>query len=145
MRIANIIVSTMLLLLSLVFYLQTSDFPASLNAKDVGPAYYPQLIMALLAAFCILLIIQSIKKGGNGSPGTIAIPRNALWGILIAVTYAVLMPIAGYYLTTVLALLASMYVMGIKKVVPLVGTIVVFIAMVYLIFFNLLGLVPPSL
>ena len=145
MRIANIIVSVILLLLSLVFYMQTRDFPPALSAKDVGPAYYPQLIMLLLAAFCILLVVQSVKKNGDGSKGTIAIPRTALWGILIAVAYAVLMPLIGYYLVTALALLSGMYIMGIKKPVPLIGVTLVFIVFVYFIFFNWLGLVPPSL
>lgn len=60
--IGEIILSIMMIMLALIFYGMSSDFPANINPVDVGAAAFPRLMAAITIILALALITRCILK-----------------------------------------------------------------------------------
>lgn len=94
------------LALSLGLLLLTRGLPESAMVP-VGPAFYPRIVLVLMAGLSLLLVVLDVRAGRGGRPAGArpAVPPNYR---LVVVTftafivYVVLLPLVGYRIATFL-------------------------------------------
>lgn len=142
MKKANLITCSVLLLVSLAAYWETRSFPPAFNPKDVGAAYYPNVLISMIVVLSILLIFNTLRNVENGS---LKFSSFAFYGIVTACVYVLIAPLIGYLVATALVFPVSMYLLGIRSIKTFVVSTVGFLIAAYLVFFQVFGIVPPSL
>jgi len=116
-RKSNLVGAAVFLLLGLVTFAQTSGLDESADGSDPGAAGYPRLIAAIMIVLAVMLALQH----DNGEPpprGRDALRVASTVGMLILYTLA-LEPL-GYIPSTVLLLVGTMMLMGIRSILLLV-------------------------
>ncbi|MHB8909143.1 MAG: tripartite tricarboxylate transporter TctB family protein [Syntrophales bacterium] len=106
----NIMVPSCLIVLSLVFWILTLDFPQDVAGAAVIPRLYIFLILVLSG-----LILMQIFRGREKSP-----PRLERKGFLFLtmvglIVYFLVMPLLGYFLSTFLFLVVMMHMLAYKR------------------------------
>ncbi|PLW97116.1 MAG: hypothetical protein C0591_07535 [Marinilabiliales bacterium] len=126
--------------ISLFFYYQTSLFliPDSLNITS--PSLIPRIWIVILLLLSVLLFINSKKKKDVRKHHS---PRYVLIIIVLMIGYLFAMQWVGYYLTTPIFILASMYLLKYRKVPFMLINAFGFVIFSYLIFNKLLHIDLP--
>jgi putative tricarboxylic transport membrane protein len=109
------IASGLLLLLSAAVFVISADFPR--GPGETSPAFFPRLIVSLIALFALVQLVQSIQFDVEeaheitlSNVGTVAIAAGLVIG------YIVVMPFLGFLLSTIAFLVVSMHFSGVDRV-----------------------------
>lgn len=116
-RRANLIGAAVFLLLGVVTFAQMAGLNESADGSDPGAAGYPRLLAAIMIVLAVLLALQN----DNGEPP--ARGRDALrvaGTVAVLVAYTVALEPLGYIASTVIMLVATMLLMGIRSILPLI-------------------------
>ncbi|HEU4963376.1 MAG TPA: tripartite tricarboxylate transporter TctB family protein [Bacilli bacterium] len=134
----------------------TRSFP-NLGGTDIGPGFFPNLIAWLMLLLAVLLIFSSLRQEavpaeeGDGAEESASETKTQtsarflpLFGVAATVLYVVLIALAGFYVATPIFLLALMWTLRFRKLVPLVVTIALITVFIYLVFEVMLKVPMPS-
>jgi putative tricarboxylic transport membrane protein len=148
----DFIAGLLLAAFSLVLYILSYDFTGykiMSQARDVGPTFLPRLLLILLAIQSVFLIIQSYRKlrndlpeGESGKVHLFHFKPFLLFVIFLAYVYMAV--VLGYLTSTFLFLLASFFLLGLRKLWMLMVIPPATTALVYLLFEKLLGIWLPG-
>jgi len=103
--IGNLMLPLIILALGGICYVQTLDFP---TGEDVGPAVIPYLWIGFASFFSVSLIVQAALRKGKADPK----PGKIGFVILFIgwiVVYLVAIEPVGYFVSSFLFLIGSMY------------------------------------
>ena len=146
MGIIEIIIGVCLMILSVVFYGITFQFPEQTLA--FSPKIFPRFVSTCLFIISAILVIQGIMAFRKRSPDeqtklTIdkAFLTRLLFGILIGYTYTQLLPIAGYVVATPPFIAGIMLVFNEKRMIR-IGACAIITTSVLYIFFRIIFKVP---
>ena len=136
----NLVSAILLLIFELWAYIQTLGFKQPKSAKYVKPATFPQVMLAGMAIFTVILLIQSLLKVFRGmdrhDPDNAPAPslnpvKNrgvaaALFVIVLCIVYSMLFQSLGYVLVSALVCAVIMVLIGKRdaKTVALVSVLV---------------------
>ena len=126
MKLANIILSFIMLALSVYVFYVSRQFPEVLDMVP-GPGIWPRVLSVCLFGVSLFLLVTTILSGkkaesnqSNGQKGehTFLAKRTLRVYIMmgIALVYLVLMMLAGFIISTALFIIAIMLFMGEKKI-----------------------------
>ena len=125
---------------SVFFYYQTTLFLIPETVDITNPALIPRIWIIILLLLSVLLFIESKNKSiqkASRSPKTVLIIITLLVGYLVAMQWA------GYYFTTPVFILATMYLLKYRKVAMMGINAFGFVLFSYLIFNRLLHIELP--
>ncbi len=135
----EIIIGVFLMVLSLVFYLLTYQFPHQTLA--FSPRIFPRFVSACLFLIsCVLLIqgITAVRQRTEEKRFTPIIDRAFLMrlfvGILIGYAYTRLLSLAGYLVATPPFIAGIMLVFNEKRWLKIVATSVITTGLLYILF-----------
>ena len=135
MKHADIIGSILLLAFCAAAWAGTKDFTES-------AALLPRITIGLIA---LLSVVQLIRVMMRPSEKTVSFKmRKILTLLALTFAYAILMPIIGFYVATILYIGGSMYIYGVRKKAVLLGVPVGFCIFAALCFVKFLSLRLPK-
>ena len=135
MKTADIGASVILLILCAFGYIESGNFTEQ-------AAFLPRITFGLIAFLAVLQLIKVFVKTNDKF---VSFEWNRVITILLlTVGYVVLIPILGYWISTVLFIAATMYGFGVKNKIALAAVSLGFAAFVYLVFVQVLSLNPPA-
>ncbi len=135
----RVMVIGLFLLISVVFYLQSSIFPVS---GEVGPAVVPRLWIFVLVPLCLLLLFKTFREKEKVEKGG---PRIDIVYTFIGflIIYLIAMNYIGYFLSTFLFMVLGMIYLGYKNKKVMLITASTWIVFSYLIFYKVLFIPLP--
>ena len=150
----DIIFSVMLIIGAIYLYIfigGASGSTAGLeNLTDLGAAFWPRVILALLIILSVVNLIQAIKKmkaEGKGVADGIDVAgffkSKLLVGMVMVCIAAFIMPIIGFLPTCLIFLIAYGLLLGDKKYVRLVVVALLITIVIYIIFQGALDIFLP--
>lgn len=137
------IASVLLLLLTGVVFFLTADFPSGYGATS--PAFFPRLIVSLIAVFAIVQLIDSFRADEVRSyeiTPSVAVTVGIAAGLVVA--YVFLMVYLGFLLGTAVFLVASMQFSGVDRIWKSVTVSVGVSLALYYIFYRFLRVPLPE-
>ncbi|WP_164671166.1 tripartite tricarboxylate transporter TctB family protein [Virgibacillus doumboii] len=117
MKPQNILISILTIIFGGITYYYTLSFP-DVPGSITGPAFMPRIYAVLLIALGIILFCKSVFIS-NEEPNPNS--KKVLLFILLFIIYAVLIPILGFYLSSILFLVMLLWMNHVKKVIYLVS------------------------
>ncbi len=108
----NRITGILLILISLFAWVTASGFPEGMTGP--GPAFFPKAIAVLLTFLSLLLIIKNPTKEGGDKLSKQQAVRLAI-GIVLVIIYAVLIPLVGFFVSTVAMVTVLMMLMRVNN------------------------------
>ena len=135
MKLADIIFPVCLIGMSILGLTECGKLPQS-------AALLPRVCLWILIALAAGIMLKSLISKNNK---TISFDWKRA-GIILAslIIYVVLIPIAGYYVATILFTFALMFLFGVKNKVVLIAVPLGFALFAFLVFGQLLSLTPPK-
>lgn len=115
-------------------------FPPPLNPVDVGPGRVPSFV-AYLGMICSIVLF--VQAGHIHNKIELRRPAAVGAGMLVITGYVLLIPLVGFYITSVFAVPALMLVGGERRPLRLLLSSAGFVIFIYLCFQLLLGVVFP--
>ena len=150
MWLAEIIFSVIMIALSVVFFIMAGDIGGAINPRDVGPAAFPRLTLAIVclcAGAQILISLRQrarlIAQNEEGKKLTFHNKNNMLAAFAVIMVYGYIMPIIGFFQTTPVVILAMMFLMGNRKWLQMLLVTAGFTAFTYVIFVMILRVSLP--
>jgi putative tricarboxylic transport membrane protein len=135
----EIIIGVFLMVLSLVFYLMTYQFPRQTLA--FSPRIFPRFVSACLFLISCVLLLQGItavrRRTGEKTLAPIidkVFLIRLFLGILIGYAYTRLLPLTGYLVATPPFLAGIMLVFNEKRWLKIVATSVITTGLLYILF-----------
>jgi len=134
---ADIVAAICLLLVSLLVFWISKDFPSS--KTGIGVSTFPKLLAGLLIIFSIVIIIQAIKNSSfskkeptfkefkKGHKLIIAV-------IIILIIYIQMLEVLGFILSSFLLLITLMFIFGERRKIILLVVPLLFSVILYLVF-----------
>jgi len=139
-RLGDYLIPAMMLGACVLFFGITLTFPAR---GEVGPAAVPHLWIGLLAPLAIYLVYAATRHrepAVRRGPGTDRVLAMLAWmAICVAGTSYV-----GYYLCTSVLLIATMFLLGVRRIPVLIGVPVAWTLVAYWTFARLLHVPLPA-
>lgn len=98
--------------------------------------FYPRVLGAVLLALGLLLAARSYRRSKQTSESRRMVdsPRHFLTVVSIMAIYLLLIPMIGFYTSSLLVLLVLPIALGFKRAVPLGICTLLFISILYLLF-----------
>jgi len=145
MALAELISGIVFLIIAIVFFTMTLKLPPPMNQSDLGPATFPYIIIFLMAILACVLIYRGVKERENTKQPVIKIKRqnSVLLVILGVFIYINLMPIIGYYISTLISLPVILWFAGEKKPIKIALLSGGFLLFAKVVFDMLLGVPLP--
>lgn len=148
------ILSICMLLICVIFYLETFNFPEKTSIQVAGPAAYPRVLLYAIAFFSIIILIKSFITKADGEDSTSFSWKEFLnkYKIIVLLflffgVYVFILSIVGFIVATLLFMFGSQaLLMGLKKSKPVIINICVTLIAtlsVYFVFTELLGILLP--
>lgn len=144
-ELADIILSLTLIAGSAWYVWTASNFPtrgsswAQAHSFPFGIGYLTILTCLILTLFAVLRIIKKQPL----TPVTIGHPWRVAIGMICTITYPLVLPEFGFYLTSALFTGLFGYVAGIRKIIPLLTITLGFLVFTKLVFEQTLGTPLP--
>lgn len=127
-------------LVGFVFLLLSFWFPIR---GEVSAAVIPRLWVAGLWACCLYLLVRTLR--GREDPDAPARGLSLVFEFMgLSVGYLVLMYLVGYYLSTLLFLIAAIITLGYRRWLRLLAVAGGWVIFVYVVFFRLLYVPLPG-
>lgn len=141
----EVVISVILAIVAVIFYVLSGSFTAPVNPVDIGPAAFPRLMAIIILLLAAAQIFLSIKKNKAPDSEKVAFGywQGCLAGLALMCAYAFLMPRLGYYVVTPFFIFAIMVLMGNRKWVQMVLVTLGFTLFAFLVFTKLLGVMLP--
>lgn len=143
-RLAEFIVASSLLLLSIGFFYYSSQLPTSPLAGPIGPGLLPELIAISLIIMNLGLIVQSLRprpasteRNEMDGDAIVLTPRllgMVVLGATILFFYLLALPTAGFLISTPIFSLAMMAAYGCRNVLAAVVISLLITGVVYGLF-----------
>lgn len=139
-----------LLLFSLYCFVYIGITTPDSGVNELGAAFWPRIILVLLAILLIANIVNIIKKNKAENIKSISISdlkgfftSKLFYGMIIIATMAFLLKYLGFMLTVFLFMMAYCYLLGEKRphILIIVGVVVTII--LYIMFYGFLGIILP--
>jgi putative tricarboxylic transport membrane protein len=163
MKKSNFVIGSIFLLLSAFYYFSTRDLPPPSKMDNLGAAFFPNLLAAVLAVLSLILIIDSLflqpaasaeDKHGAAIKGAERLEEDAFGAeqisyktllptMILSFLYIILLPLFGYLVVTPVFLLALTWLLG-EKWKTNVYASAGLTAALYLLFAVLLGVRLPG-
>jgi putative tricarboxylic transport membrane protein len=135
----EIIIGVFLMIISLVFYVLTYQFPHQTLA--FSPRIFPRFVSVCLFIISCILLIQGITavRRRTGEKGLMPIIDKVFLirlflGILIGYAYTRLLPLVGYLVATPFFIAGIMLVFNEKRWLKIVATSVITTGLLYILF-----------
>lgn len=140
-RFSDRLIALFLFLTAVGLFIVSASFPDPGQDADPGTAALPRIISVGLAVLAVLLFIRA-------EPTLIAPPREARFRsgamVLATIAYALLLSPLGFVLATVAFMVAALYLMGVRKPIPLVAMPIALALLVYVLFTAALSVYLPQ-
>lgn len=130
-----------------LLFMQTLTFPAAVSHNEVGPAYYPNILSAVIVLICLTLLITSLTRKESSSQEdcpSFSVPKKVWFGIGLSIIYGISLLFVNYFLATFLTFILCMRYLKVKRWGVILANALGFCLFTYLLFFKLLNLVFPS-
>ena len=122
-----------------------STFPANMSATDPGAAYFPKLLAFLLIGLCVILMVTTALKKGEGEK--LDFPEQ-VWHLIVAfaglLVYCLLFKPLGFILDTVWFIFGLQYVLKNRNWLFMALVAVGTTAVIYIVFSMLLYVNLPA-
>jgi putative tricarboxylic transport membrane protein len=116
------------LLVAVVLFHYANQIAYTPRAKEIGPDFWPKLAIGLMALVCTVEIIRALlgardargiaellDQGDTAEQPQPKYGHLLIGGIVVVVVYAIVVPIAGFLLATLLFMVAFMYLGGYRN------------------------------
>ena len=115
-----------------------------LNAAEPGPGLFPMMVGSLMCVAAIAHLAQTwvAQRGEQAKPGRLPVDIALLTATLAA--YILLLPRAGFVISSVLLLLGTLSIYGMPGLWRRLATAVIATAVSYLVFKLALGVIMPN-
>jgi hypothetical protein len=143
MRVGQTLLGVGLLALSGFLIWQTRAFPPAPPGIPVGPAGYPRAVLLFIAGLSVLMILQAWRATAAEALH-FAGRRYALGSVILFAVYVKLVALFGYFPATAAYLPATLCLLRVRRLGPILVTSLGFILFVYLFFVRILGLPLPE-
>lgn len=111
------VVAATLLALAVGMFLYTFTFPGTLQPTDPGTAAFPRILAVALGALALILLLRpqevSLLPERAGAPAMVGI-------VVLTAVYAVVLPVLGFLVSSILYLAGALLLMKVRKPVYLV-------------------------
>jgi hypothetical protein len=142
-RRADLAAGALLLALAAVYLLQSLDIERGFASDRLGPAFFPQLLGAVLAVLAVVLVIRALAGRSDPNPPPPA-RTGLLWAVVgLLVAYGVVMPHVGFLLATPPLLAAVTVALGLRQPLLVVAPALGITLVLYAVFGRLLGVLFP--
>ena len=143
MRRADLLVGLGLLVLAGVYFEQSFAITRGFASDRLGPAFFPRLLALTLAALAATLVVRAVAGRSDPSHPP-AVRLRVFAGLLVLlVAYTLLLPRAGFLLTTPVLLGAVIWLLGLRSWASLLGTALGVTAVLYVFFGRFLHVLLP--
>ena len=141
----NIVFSIIIILLSLFFFYETFNFQIT-NPRDIGPAFLPRVYSLILLSLGVILLVNKIKKYKTKTIKQQDVRKfnKAILAMFLLFIYILITPYLGFYLGTPIIILTFLWVTGIRNLIILLGVPIGITLLIYLLFYQLLGIPIPT-
>lgn len=142
----NLIIAATFLLLSASMFLVTGGF-APPRSGDVGPAYWPRIILGALFVLSVILLVRVIvyppSPESANPPEKQPHPRNFWFVLGSTVAYIAAMGWIGFTIATVLYLGVMLWLLQFRRIIPFLMIVLGSTLVTVLLFTRLLGIPLP--
>jgi putative tricarboxylic transport membrane protein len=129
------------LALSLLFLMYALSFPPSTNGQNVGPNTIPIIWAIVLSLFSFMQIVSAMKNPEANKHGRISLVMIVS---VLMILFVTLLPIIGFFLSTLILLVGGIYAMNYRKHLTVVLLTAGMMLFCWAIFIKTLGLPLPS-
>lgn len=146
LKVANISSGIVSIAVGGFFYFLTFSFP-DIELDVLGAEFLPRLYSILLILFGLILLVQAVVKKDSEEKDDEQKPSTYIYGlstIAIVLLYILILPYVGFYISTILAMLALLYFSKVRKVLVLVSVPLGVILFIYVVFEILLKVPVPT-
>lgn len=148
MKIANYIISGIMLALGIAIAVMASQFKIEFGTGDPGAGFWPAALGCILIILAILLFFTTIKNKAEMGEKTFTIdtPANVRVYVIMAVVVAfcVVLYFLGFYIAAALFLPVVMYILEVRSPKKIIITTAATVIGVYVIFGILLKISLPA-
>lgn len=140
MTLANRIIGIGLLIFSIYVWLSADAFPPS-NSIGPGADFFPKVTSTILGLLSVLLVFK--KEETDGDIFTLQrtnVPKF-IGGFISLIIYVILVPLIGFFVSTILVTFVWMLLMGIRKWVVLIA-VSILLSVVLVVLFEYVMNVP---
>jgi hypothetical protein len=117
---AELIIAICILLFTGTMYYQTTQFVYNDSIVSVGPDYWPQLILGGMLILGVILLVDVIKRKGKmkgkEEEAPKPYPQNLYIVLGLALVYTFAMNYLGFAISTLLLMIALMWVLKVRKI-----------------------------
>ena len=141
----EVIISIILAIISIVFFVISGSFTAPVNPVDIGPSAFPRLMAGITVVLAVVQILLSVRKSkaNDADKASFGYWQGCIAGFALMCVYAFLMPMLGYYVVTPPFIFAVMVLMGNRKWLQMILVTLGFTLFAFLVFTKLLGVMLP--
>lgn len=97
---------------------------------------YPRMLGITIVVLGLLMALRSVRQANKSTTPRIMVdsPRHFFIALAFVFVYLVLVPLIGFYTSSLLVLLALPIGLGFRRAVPLIFSTTLFIAFLYVLF-----------
>lgn len=144
MKKTDLFVGIALILLSVAVWITSGQFP-SVGDTDVGPGFFPRLIVNGLILMSLVLIAAAFRPGQAAEEaGPPTSWRRTILGFVCMFVFLALVYLGGFHLATPVFLLGFMWLFGYRKPIASILVAVLVTLFIYLIFETVLQVPLPA-
>ena len=136
---AEIIVSVVVIIASLSFFMETLSYPPKVGFDKMGAGFWPGLVLIGMVIVAVILIIQSVlerKKGAAKPSASVKLGFFVVAGGLVV--YQLLIPILGFFPASFVAMVGFIYTLGEKNKLLVFCSSLGLVAAIYLVFVKIM-------
>lgn len=139
------IAAGLLVALAAAVFAVSADFPSLAATAEPGPAFYPRLVAATLAALGMILLVRSLgTEGVRRHRITVSELKRVGGAVLFLLAYVALMPVVGFIADTFAYLLAFMWFSKVRSLPVALGVSAGVTLTVYYVFVAFLHVPLPE-
>lgn len=140
----NAVGALLLLALSAWLWIGAADIEA-VGGGVLGPDGFPRLVAMLLAACCLVLLVQSVRGAIARSGAIVAISRpfQVLAAVVLVCIYPLLIGALGYYPATALWMVPFLLLAGMRQPIGILASVAGFLLFTKVLFQMVLGIPLP--
>ncbi len=141
--IGEIVMSALAALAGAAFWVGSIQFASPYAGVDLGPAFFPRLLSALLIILSGGLCIKIFSEKHTDKRIETRTFLKVICGMLLCLLYIYLIPVWGYFYSTLCFTPLLLWYQGYRKI-PWVGAVTLgFTVMAYIVFYRFLGTPLP--